>query len=169
MLRGLARTSDSLSSILLDPRKIVRAGLGFSTQFQGLTISTQGTLMKHCLFGVAFTMLLVATISCFAYAQGTSSSLSGVVLDQSGGVVPGADVKVKNDATGIEFDTITVENGTFSIPALDAGTYTATIEMAGFKQAIVKDVKLVAAAPSTIRVSLQVGGSNETVTVVANA
>jgi hypothetical protein len=114
-------------------------------------------------------MLLIATISCFAYAQGASSSLSGVVIDQSGGVVPGADVKVKNDANGAEFKTITAGNGTFSIPALDAGTYTATIAMAGFKQAIIKDVKIVAASPSNIRVTLQVGGSNETVTVVASA
>jgi hypothetical protein len=114
-------------------------------------------------------MLIVATISCFAYAQGASSSLSGVVIDQSGGVVPGADVMVKNDANGAEFKTITAGNGTFSIPALDAGTYTATIAMAGFKQAIIKDVKIVAASPSNIRVTLQVGGRNETVTVVASA
>jgi len=125
--------------------------------------------MKHCLFGLAITMLLIATISCFAYAQGTSSSLSGVVVDQSGAVVPGADVKIKNDATGVEFATVTAENGTFSIPALDAGTYTATVSMTGFKQAIVKDIKLVSAIPGNIRVALQVGGSNETVTVVANA
>jgi hypothetical protein len=92
-----------------------------------------------------------------------------VVVDQSGAVVPGADVKIKNDATGVEFKTITAENGTFSIPALDAGTYTATVSMAGFKQAIVKDIKLVSATPGNIRVALQVGGSNESVTVVANA
>jgi len=125
--------------------------------------------MRHCLFGIALTMLLVATISCFAYAQGTSSSLSGVVVDQSGAVVPGADVKIKNDATGVEFKTVTAENGTFSIPALDAGTYTGTIAMVGFKQAIIKDIKIVSATPGNIRVTLQVGGSNETVTVVANA
>jgi len=88
-----------------------------------------------------------------------------VVIDQSGGVIPGADVTVKNDATGGEFKTVTAENGTFSVPFLDPGIYTATITMTGFKQAVVKDIKLIAATPGTIRVTLQVGGSNETVVV----
>ena len=89
-------------------------------------------------------------------------------LDQSGGVIPGADVSLKNNDTGIEFKAVTTESGTFSIPALDAGTYTATVSMTGFKQAVVKDIKLVAGTPASIRVTLEVGGSNETITVQAN-
>jgi hypothetical protein len=106
-----------------------------------------------------------------AYGQGggLTSSLTGAVIDQSGGVIPGAAVTVKNNATGAEYKTITAENGTFSVPALSAGTYTATITVPNFKQAIVKDINVEAGVPATIRVTLQVGGTAETVVVEAGA
>jgi hypothetical protein len=84
-------------------------------------------------------------------------------------VIPGADVLVKNNATGTEYKTITVENGTFFIPALTPGTYAATVSVPNFKQAIVKDIKLEAGVPGPIGVWLEVGGSNGTVVVQAGA
>jgi len=115
-------------------------------------------------------LLLLPLISLCGYAQGGStSSLTGVVVDTSGGVIQGAEVKVKNNATGAEYTSITAENGTFSIPALNPGTYTATVSMTNFKQSIVKDIQVIASVPSTIRITLQVGGTNETVVVEAGA
>jgi hypothetical protein len=127
--------------------------------------------MKQFAVKLFFAILLVAAIGLPGFAQGggTSSSLAGVVVDQSGGVIPGADVSVKNDATGAEFKAVTADNGTFSIPSLSPGTYTATVTVPNFKQAVVKEIKLTAGTPSTIRVTLQVGGSNETVVVQAGA
>jgi len=125
--------------------------------------------MKHCLFRLFLTILLISAVSWVGYGQGTSSSLSGVVSDQSGGVVAGAEIALKNNNTGVEYKTISIENGTFVIPAVDPGTYTATITMTGFKQAILKDVKIIAATPATIKPVLQVGGTSETVTVEAGA
>jgi hypothetical protein len=126
--------------------------------------------MKRASSRVGFAFLLVVLSGWTGYAQGggTSSTLSGVVVDQSGGVIPGADVTVTNDATGAQFKVVTTESGNFSIPALDAGKYTATVSMTGFKQAIVKDINIVANVPASINVKLEVGGSNETVTVQAN-
>ncbi|MGA2263310.1 MAG: TonB-dependent receptor, partial [Acidobacteriota bacterium] len=92
-----------------------------------------------------------------------------VVLDQSGGVIPGAEITIKNDSTGAEFKAITAENGTFNIPSIISGTYTATITVPNFKQAIYKDVKVIEGAAANLRVVLEVGGKNETVTVQANA
>jgi hypothetical protein len=126
--------------------------------------------MNRFVFTLVTTMLLVTAVSLCCYGQGgASSTLAGTVVDQSGAVVPGANVAVKNDATGAEFKTITTDNGTFSIPSLSAGTYTATVSMPGFKQALVKDIRLVAGTSSSIRVTLEVGGTSETVTVQANA
>jgi hypothetical protein len=126
--------------------------------------------MKHSILTLVSIILLVALASWFGYAQGgTSSSLSGVIIDQSGGVIPGANVRIKDDATGAEFKAVTAENGTFSIPSLAPGTYTATVAVPNFKQAIVKDIKLIAGTPANIRVTLQVGGSNETVLVEGGA
>jgi len=127
--------------------------------------------MKLCLIRLLPVMLFLSLISALAFAQGggTTSSISGVVVDQSGGVIPGADVTVKNNATGGEFKTVTADNGTFSIPALSAGIYTATVTVPNFKVAVYKDIRLEAGVPATIRVSLQVGGGNETVIVEAGA
>src|SRR6476646_7644457 len=91
-------------------------------------------------------LLLIAGISGFGQV-GATSSLSGVVVDSSGAVIPGADVNAKRDATAAEFKTITVENGTFTIPVLDPGTYTVTISLAGFKQVVLTNVKLDAGVP----------------------
>ena len=125
--------------------------------------------MRRGLAGLLLTMLLMAALSLAVYAQGPSTSLSGVVVDQSGGVIPGADVTVKSESTGTEFKTVTADNGTFSIPALAPGTYTATVTVPNFKQAVYRDIKLIAGTPASIRVTLQVGGSSETVVVQAGA
>jgi hypothetical protein len=74
-------------------------------------------------------------------------------------------VVVKNNATTAESKAVTASNGTFSIPALNAGTYTVTISATGFKQAVVNDVKLDAGVPGSVRVSLEVGAPNESVVV----
>jgi hypothetical protein len=127
--------------------------------------------MRLCSTRLLSAIFLLSLISAFAFAQGggTTSSLSGVVVDASGGVIPGAEVSVKNNATGGESKTITAANGTFSIPALGAGIYTATVTVPNFKVGIYKDIRLEAGVPGTIRVTLQVGGTSETVTVEAGA
>ncbi len=116
-------------------------------------------------------MLLIASGSLLGFGQGggSTSSITGVVVDASGGVIAGADVMVKNTSTSAEFKTITSDNGTFSVPALSGGTYSATITMPNFKVAVVRDIKLEVGVPATIRVILQVGGTTETVVVEAGA
>jgi len=126
--------------------------------------------MKHWACKLFLTMILLAAVSLPAYAQVASSSLlTGVVVDQSGAVIPGANVVVKNEATGAEYKATTAENGTFMIPSLTAGSYSASVSMAGFKQSVTKNIVLVVGVPTDVRIVLQVGGSNETVTVTAGA
>ena len=126
--------------------------------------------MRQYAIRLVIALLLSAAMGCMGFAQsGASSSLNGIVVDQSGGVMPGAEVTVKNDATGAISKAITAENGTFSIPSLTAGTYTATVDVPSFKQSVVKNIVLVVGAPSNIRIVMQVGGRTETVTVVAGA
>jgi hypothetical protein len=121
---------------------------------------------RHPRFRVLASLLFLALWSLLAYGQTSSTSpLSGAVTDPTGAVIAGATVTVRDNVTSAEFQAATAANGTFTIPALGAGTYTVTIAAPGFKQAVVKDVKLAAGVPGSVRVSLEVGNANETITV----
>jgi hypothetical protein len=116
---------------------------------------------------VAFIALLA---SAHAFAQGASTaSISGVVVDEGGGVVPGADVVVKNNGTGETFSTVTSEQGVFSVPSLITGTYTVTITLQGFKTVVLSNVVLNAGVPASLRAKLEVGGLEESIRVESNA
>ena len=78
----------------------------------------------------------------------------------------GASVKVVSKATNQEFSAQTTEDGTFTIPTLTAGIYTATVTARGFKQSVVTDIKIDVGKPSSINVELEIGAANEIVTVV---
>ena len=109
-------------------------------------------------------------ISDRAYAQGSfTSSLSGTVVDSSGAVIPGADVKVQNNGSGEEYNAVTATNGTFSIPALLPGSYKVTVSLTGFKSVTLNEVTVSAALPASVRVTLQVGAVEENVTVVGDS
>jgi hypothetical protein len=110
--------------------------------------------------------LLSVVCSTAAFAQGgTTSSIIGTVSDASGGVIPGASVVVKSAATGLEFTATTNEQGGFTIPAVNPGTYTVTVTLSGFKTVVLNDVVVNAATPATVRAKMEVGGLEETVTV----
>ena len=91
--------------------------------------------MSHGRSRLVSTLLLaflLAMVGTHAYAQGgsTTSTLSGTVVDSSGGVIPGADVVAKNNATATTYTSVSGANGAFSIPAVDPGTYTVTVTIA---------------------------------------
>ena len=121
--------------------------------------------MKHTLLKLVSSLIAVTILSLAVFGQGATAPLSGVVTDPSGAVVAGAAIVVKNNATSAESKAVTASNGTFSVPALDPGTYTVTISASGFKQAVVNDVKLDADTPGTVRVSLEIGSTNETINI----
>jgi hypothetical protein len=84
-------------------------------------------------------------------------------------VIPGADVKVKNNGTGAENVTITAINGTFSIPSLPGGSYSVTVSLQGFKTVTLSTVTLNAAVPASVKVVMSVGAIEENVTVVGDS
>ena len=101
-----------------------------------------------------------------AFGQGgTTSTISGVVVDSGGGVVPGAEVQLKNNATGVTQAAISNAEGAFSFPGMQVGTYTVTVTLQGFKTFVSNDVVLTSGAPAAVRATLEVGGLEEQVVV----
>jgi hypothetical protein len=128
--------------------------------------------MKHARFRLGCVLVVIALVALtgnLAQAQGVATStLSGVVVDSSGGVMPGADVQVKNAATGETYTAVSLANGTFSVPAIQPGTYTITIALMGFKTAVLNNIVVNAAAPANVgKVVLEIGKLEETVVVQA--
>src|ERR1041384_3957057 len=122
--------------------------------------------MRNGLEKYLLVLLIVALSGISAFAQGGSTgSIAGTAYDPKGAVVAGATVVVKNIATNQEQTTQTSGEGTFTVPSLVAGVYTVTITATGFKQAVVTEVKVDVGKPSSIRVELEIGSANETVTV----
>ena len=118
--------------------------------------------------GFAFLVILAAAGR--VEAQGASTApISGVAVDSGGGVIPGASVVVTNKATGETFNTFTSAQGVFSVPSLITGTYTVTITLEGFKQAVIDNVIVNAGVPATVRATLEVGGLTEQVLVQSTA
>lgn len=122
--------------------------------------------MKLSINHLILTGLLLVLGNLAALGQiSSTSSLSGAVTDPTGAIVPGASISVKSTATGAEFKTVTAGNGTFAIPALAAGSYNLTVTAAGFKQAILQEIKIDAATPASVNVTLEVGTQSESVVI----
>src|SRR5205809_3291218 len=121
------------------------------------------------LFAVAAISALVSSAAPAFGQGGTTSAISGVVVDAGGGVVPGADVVVRQNATGVTTSAVSNGQGAFTIPGLNVGTYTVTVSLSGFKSFVVNDVVLTSAAGANVRAVLDVGGVSEQVTVVSSS
>ena len=119
---------------------------------------------------IALALLCLIAAAASAQTGGATAPLLGVVLDQTGAVVPGVTVVVRNNATGVTLPPVTTNHaGLFSVAALDPGTYTVTCSLSGFKTAVVRNVQIVTATPADLRVTLEIGPVSETVDVPARS
>lgn len=123
--------------------------------------------MKRSLLLVvnALAISLIAGIAVSAQVT-TTGSISGSVTDPTGALVANATVTTKNVETGIEHTATTSDNGTFTIPQLERGTYKVTVQTSGFKTAEITNVRVNVGTPTTVNVTLELGTPQETVTIV---
>ena len=84
---------------------------------------------------------------------------------QSQAVIPGATVTLLNIKTEVKTVQVTNETGLYRFDNVDPGSYTITVEMAGFSKYVQENITVQAQADITVNIPLKVGGSSETVTV----
>ena len=103
-----------------------------------------------------------------AYAQNTNATIRGQVLDPSGALVPGAQVLIVNQDTGVKvFNGRTDSAGAFVAPQVIPGTYRITVTAQGLKQAVIENLAATVAQVTSVNITLEIGQVNETVTVSA--
>lgn len=114
-------------------------------------------------------LLLLVTMLAWVpvFGQRTSASVSGVVTDPSGAVVPGARITVFQVSTGTQTIGRTDSGGFYVISNLQPATYELRVEKAGFQGFRQTGVTLQVGQAATIDVKLIVGGATQAVTVSA--
>src|SRR5687768_15658331 len=111
-------------------------------------------------------MVLVSmTLAANAFAQTTSGSMSGTVVDSQNQVVPGADVVITNEQIQEQRRTVTDASGTFAFQALQPGPYTIRAELAGFRPIEVRANQVLANSRLAVpALRLEIGTLAEAVT-----
>src|SRR6187402_2185278 len=113
-------------------------------------------------------LIVLACASISAYAQ-YSSGVDGTVLDQSGAVVPSAEVTLTNQDTQVKQTATANAQGYLQVLHLPPGRYTATVTAVGFTTWQQKDIDVEGTDTRTIYPKLSVGATQSTVQVTANS
>ena len=108
--------------------------------------------------------ILAVFIASPAAAQATGS-ITGLITDQSGAVMPGVTVEATSTATGLVRTTVTGGDGFYSIPLLQPGRYGVKATLSGFKPVVRERVEVTVGDTSRADIQLVVGGLEENVTV----
>jgi len=116
----------------------------------------------------AFLLTLFLALSVAAHAQsGSSTSITGTVVDPSGAVVTNATVEVRNPVSGFSRNAVTDAAGKFVVPNVPFNPYHLRVTGQGFAP-YSGDVDVRSSVPVNLNIALKVGGSAESVTVEAN-
>src|ERR1039458_2064465 len=120
-------------------------------------------------------VLLTALILIFgpgtstSWAQLVKGTIQGAVVDSTGAVVPGAEVRVLDPATSSTGKGISDDSGAFRIPLLAVGSYNLTVTKPGFRQLSMTGVQVNSAAITNVGVlHLQVGQVTTIIKITAN-
>jgi hypothetical protein len=119
-------------------------------------------LVRHLLLLV--TVAVVSSLFVFPQAQ-TAGSISGVVSDATGGVIPGAEVVITNQDTGARRTVISDDTGFYTAPNVPVGTYSVSVAMPGFSTATARDIKVDVRGNPVVNLRLQIGDVAEEVIV----
>ena len=104
-----------------------------------------------------------------ALGQAGRGSVSGLVTDPNGALVPGAKVILRNPATGTTQHTVTSGSGLYTFVSLNPGVYQVTATQTGFKTVTLEKITVSVDQVTQVNITLQVGAISETVTVTEGA
>ena len=114
-------------------------------------------------------IVLIAVAGLGSLAAQTTGTILGTLKDQSGAVLPGAEITVTNIDTGISRTATSGARGEYRISGLAVGTYDIQAGLAGFQSGVRKGITLTIGREAVVDFSLQVGNVTEQVTVTGEA
>src|SRR5213593_4063624 len=125
--------------------------------------------MKRILISLALVLSLSVVTSVTATGQGSTAQISGTVKDQSGAVLPGAEITATQTETGAVRMTLSDETGSYVLLNLPVGPYKLEVSLPGFRTFAQSGIVLQVNGSTVVNSVLNVGQVSETVEVQANA
>lgn len=116
---------------------------------------------------LAFALLLTASLLSAAYAQEVRGTITGKVLDANKAIVPGAQVKIINEAQGTTTALQANDAGLFRATYLISGTYRIMVEASGFKKYVQNGLVLRIGETIETEIQLEIGSVDQSVTITA--
>src|ERR1700680_1685401 len=120
-------------------------------------------------FSAFAALVLTVLLSVQAHAQVSGGTLSGTVRDAAGAVIPGAQISIKNVATGVTRTVATDTAGFYTAPNLLPGNYEITVSAPGFATQVRAGITLDVGAQQVLNSTMQVGQVTENVQVTGEA
>ncbi len=120
-----------------------------------------------CLIAVALVVALLTAVPM--PAQTSFGSITGLIRDSSGAVMPGVAITVTNDKTGTSRTATSDANGNYNVPSLLPAVYSVSAELKGFKKAVTTGATLEVNQTLRVDLTMEVGEVSQTVEVQAEA
>ena len=125
--------------------------------------------VPNALLLAVLAIFLALPLSARAQSLAAGGAIEGTVTDESGGVLPGVNVTIRNVATGITRETQSDGAGVYRAPLLPVGTYDVTAALTGFATTKRPNLTLNVGQVLTADLTLKVASAQEEVTVTAEA
>ena len=107
-------------------------------------------------------------LTAVSIAAAQDATLTGHVVDASGGALPGAAIVLRHVGTAVTVDAVTNGEGLFSFPSARPGAYELTVTLTGFSTYTLRDLRLEVSERRNVDITLQTSGLQEAVTVTAD-
>ena len=118
---------------------------------------------RGLLWGLAFTLLIA--FPAMLLSQAGRGSINGSITDQTGAIVPGAAVTLRNTASGVTLHAVANSSGDYAFISLNPGSYSITATETGFVTVVRNDISVTVDQATTVNLTLRVGSVSNVVTV----
>src|SRR5690242_13625225 len=113
--------------------------------------------------------VVVALATASLWAQTNTGRIVGTVNDESGAIIPGVEVVVRNPATGLSRNAVTNESGTYTVALLPPAVYDVEASLPGFRREVRSGVTVQVDAVVRLDFSMHVGEIQDVIKVTADA
>ncbi|MBM3531292.1 MAG: TonB-dependent receptor [Alphaproteobacteria bacterium] len=126
-----------------------------------------GLISKHVAARIGVVVALSSVVAVAAIAQVVGANLSGRIVDEGGGALPGVTVTITNTANGATQTVVTNDSGAYRVVSLQPAPYQVKAELPGFGTNT-REIVLTIGANATLDFRLNVSGLQESITVSAS-